>query len=137
MGINDTFGMVKSSYIDIDGRWGIIVNYGYGLQDYDDLWAIMRSFGMTDKNANRALKVLSNYNTGMCVSNGDIRMSAIFISKASTASEWWSTVIHEIKHAADAIIDYYGVDWDGEDAAYLTGHIVKQLVEKVGEPCYD
>ena len=77
MGINDTFGMVKSSYIDIDGRWGIIVNYGYGLQDYDDLWAIMRSFGMNDKNANRALKILSNYNTGMAVSKQDIQMSDI------------------------------------------------------------
>lgn len=128
--------MVKSSYIDVDGRWGIIVNYGYGLQDFDDLWAIMRSFGMTDKNTNRALKVLSNYNTGMCVSNEDIRMSAIFISKASNESEWWSTAIHEVKHAVDAIIEHYGVDWDGEDAAYLTGYVVKQLVEKVGEPCY-
>ena len=129
--------MVKSEYIDVDGRWGIIFNYGYGLQDYDDLWAIMLSFGMTDKKADRALKILANYNTGMCVSNADIRMSAIFVSRATNASEWWSTALHEIKHAVDAIIEYYGVDWDGEDAAYLTGYVTKCLVEQIGEPCWD
>lgn len=127
--------MVKSKYIDIDGRWGIIVNYNYNVDDYDDLWAIMRSFGLSDRNANKALQILSNYNTGMCISNDDIRMSAIFVSKATKKSEFWSTLIHEIKHAADAIIDYYGVEWDGEDAAYLTGYITKCAVELIGEPC--
>lgn len=127
--------MVKAEYIDVDGRWGIVVNYDYNLSDYDDLWAVMRSFGLSDKNAKRALQILSGYNTGMAVSNEDLRMSAIFISKATSSSEWWSTAIHEIKHVADAIIDYYGVDWDGEDAAYLTGYLTKCLVEKVGEPC--
>lgn len=127
--------MIETKYIDVDGRWGIIVNYGYDITDYDDLWAIMRSFGMSDRNAGRALKILSNYNTGMAVSNADIRMSAIFVSKATSPSEFWSTLIHEIKHVADAIIEYYGVDWNGEDAAYLTGYITKCAVEEIGEPC--
>lgn len=128
--------MVKSKYIDIDGYWSIIVNYDYGYSDYDDLWAIMRSFGMSDEKAEKALRVLSTPNTGMCISNDDIRMSAIFISKATSPSEWWSSCLHEAKHAADAIIDYYGVDWQGEDAAYLTGYITKCMVESLGEPCF-
>lgn len=126
---------MKTAYIDVDGYWGVVVNYDYDLMDFDDLWAIMRSFGLNDRSSKRALQVLSSYNTGMAVSQDDLRMSAVFISKATTLSEWWSTAIHEIKHVADAIISHYGVDWDGEDAAYLTGYMVKQLVEKVGEPC--
>lgn len=126
---------MESVYLDIEKRWGIVVNYDFDLTDYDDMWAQMRSFGLSDKASKRALQILSSYNTGMAVSNEDLRMSVIFISKATTSSEWWSTAIHEIKHVADAIIAYYGVDYDGEDAAYLTGYMVKQLVEKVGEPC--
>lgn len=91
---------------------------------------------MSDKSINKALRILSMYNTGMTVSDENLRMSAIFISKATRPSEWWSTAVHELKHTADAIIRYYGVDWDGEDAAYLTGFLTKQLVEKVSEPCY-
>lgn len=126
---------MKTAYIDVNGYWGVVVNYDYDLMDYDDLWAIMRSFGLNDRSSKRALQVLTSYNTGMAVSQDDLRMSAVFISKATTSGEWWSTAIHEIKHVADAIISYYGVNWDGEDAAYLTGYMVKQLVEKVGEPC--
>lgn len=126
---------METTYIDVDNKWGIVVVYDYDV-DYEanDLWAIMRSFGMTKKNANNALNILSNYNTGMSISNDDLRMSAIFISKATSNSEWWSTCLHEIRHAAQAIIEYYGADW-GEDDAYLTGFLTKQVVEKIAEPC--
>ena len=127
--------MMETKYIDIDGYWGIIVCYDFSREDADDMWAIMRSFGMNNKQANKALHVLSSVNTGMCVSNHDIRMSAVFISRATSSSEWWSSAIHEATHAADAILDFYGADWHGEEAAYLTGYITKQMVEIIGEPC--
>ena len=127
---------METAYLDVDKRWGIVVCYNYDERDYADLRAIMRSFGMSRLDANRALDILSSYNTGMAVSNEDLRMSAIFISKATSNSEFWSTAIHELKHSADTIISYYGVDWDGEDAAYLTGYLTKEMVEEIGEPCY-
>ena len=126
---------MESCYIDINKKWGLVVNYNYDQRDYRDMWAQMRSLGLNDKSAKRALDILSNYNTGMAVSNEDLRMSVIFISRATDSGEWWSTAIHEVKHVADAIIDYYGKEYDGEDAAYLTGFIVKRLVEEIGEPC--
>ena len=125
---------METKYIDVDGRWGVIVCYNYDEEDKQDMWSIMRSFNMTSQSANRAINILSNYNTGMAVSNDDIRMSAIFISKATRPSEWWSTCLHELRHVAQAIIEYYGADW-GEDDAYLTGFLTKQVVEKIGEPC--
>jgi len=127
---------MENVYLDVDSRWGIIVCYNFNTLDFDDMWAIMRSFGLSNKNANKALRILSFYNTGMTISKPDIRMSVIFISKATCPSEWYSTAIHELKHSADAIIRYYDVEWDGEDAAYLTGYLTKQLVEKVADPCY-
>lgn len=127
---------MKTAYLDVDKRWGIVVCYNYDENDFADLRAVMRSFGMSRLDANRALRILSSYNTGMSVSNDELRMSAIFISKATSSSEFWSTAIHELKHSADAIISYYGVDWDGEDAAYLTGYLTKEMVEEIGDPCY-
>lgn len=128
---------METTYIDVDGKWGIVVVSDYDV-DYEanDLIAIMRSFGMTRRKASHAINILSSYNTGMSISNDDLRMSAIFISKATSNSEFWSTAIHELKHTADAIITYYGVDWNGEGAAYLTGYLTKEMVEKLGNPCY-
>lgn len=125
---------METKYIDVDGRWGVIVCYNYDEEDKQDMWSIMRSFNMTSQSANRAINILSNYNTGMAVSNDDIRMSAIFISKATSPSEWWSSCLHELRHVAQAILEYYGADW-GEDDAYLTGYLTKCAVELIGEPC--
>lgn len=127
---------MTTDYIDIpNGKWGIVIIYDFDVVDEKkDLLAVMRSFGMSLYNSKRALEILSNYNTGMAISNPDIRMSAIFISNATSPSEWWSTCLHEIRHAAQAIIEYYGADW-GEDDAYLTGFLTKQVVEKIAEPC--
>lgn len=128
---------MKTKYIDIgDGRWGLIICYDFGLSDYDDMWAIMRSFNMSNKGANEALIILNEPNTGMAVSNYDIRMSVIFISEATSASEWWNTVNHELLHVGTAIIDYYNEDFEGEPAAYLQGYLMKKVVEEIGYPCY-
>ena len=128
---------MKTAYIDVDGYWGIAICYDYDVSNPEDehtLWGYMRSFGMKERSINKALNILSNYNTGMCVSNNDVRMSGIFISKATNPSEWWSSCLHELRHSAQAIIDYYGADL-GEDDAYLTGFLTKRAVEILGEPC--
>ena len=72
----------------------------------------------------------------MTLSVDELRMSVIFIAKATSNSEWWNTAIHELKHTADAIITHYNVEWDSEDAAYLTGFLTKELVKLVGKTLF-
>lgn len=114
--------------------WGVLVNYDFDMTDWDEMSATMHSFGMAKRDIDKAIWVLSAPNTGMAISNNDLRMTAIYIGHATSPSEWWSTCLHEIRHAAQAIIEYYGADW-GEDDAYLTGFLTKQVVEKIAEPC--
>jgi hypothetical protein len=129
--------LMLQTYIDIDNYWGIVVVTNFDVdKDYVELKAQLRSFGLSPKNADRALNILSNYNTGMAVSLPDLKMSAIYISKSSTPSEFYSTAIHECVHVADAILDYYGESWHGEPSAYLVGYMTKEIVERLGEPCY-
>ena len=128
---------MNTAYLDVPHKkWGVVVIYNYDTEDEQtELLATMRSFGMTYKDSHRALDILSAYNTGMAISSDDLKMSAIYISKSTSQSQFWDTVAHELRHVADAIIDYYGVD-SYEDAAYLTGHLMKEFVLQVGEPCY-
>ena len=90
---------------------------------------------MTFRNAERATRILSYYNTGMAVSNEALKMSAIYIGKATNASQFWDSCVHEISHVVTAIIDAYDVPYYSEDAAYLSGFLMRQLVEAIGEPC--
>jgi len=130
---------MRTEYINIgDDDWGVLLIYGFDVDvDYDEMAAQMRSFGLSEGGIRRAMNVLSKYNTGMCVSVPDLRMSAIYVGRSTSSGEFYSTVIHECIHAANAILEWYGEDWVGEPAAYLVGYMTKAVVERVGEPCRD
>lgn len=120
-----------------NNEWGVVVVWNFDVdKEYNELYEQLRSFGMTPFNIKKALRILSNYNTGMTVSNEVLRMSAIYISDTTSPSEFWDTCAHELAHVATHIIDHYDVPYYSEGAAYLTGFLTKQLVEKIGEPCY-
>jgi hypothetical protein len=127
---------MRKEYINVADKWGIVVCFDYNVVfDNDELWSIMRSFGMSQDDADEALRVLSHPNTGLCISNDGINMSVIFISKSTSPSEFYSTAIHECIHVADSILDWYGESWHGEPSAYLVGFMTKEIVEMIGEPC--
>lgn len=128
---------MKTAYIDIPhSKWGVVIVYDYDVKyDYDELCEQMMSFGLSHYKAENALDILSDYNTGMAISNETLKMSIVFVGDATSASEWYSTAIHEFIHVADSILDYYGETWQGEPSAYLVGYMTKELVELVGEPC--
>lgn len=125
-----------TEYFEIgDNKWGVILCYDYDARDYEDMWAIMRSFGVSNMKAEEALDVLAHRNTGMTVSNMDIRMSVVFISDATGEHEWWDTLAHELYHVNNAVIDYYGVGWDGEPPAYLQGYLFHKIMDRIGFNC--
>lgn len=124
-------------HIDIDNnKWGILLIFDFDV--YDDsieMSSIMQSFGMRLIKVREALNVLSTYNSGMAISNFGLKMSAVFIGNATSDSQWWNSIAHEMRHVSDAILDYYGDDWDGETPAYLDGYIFQRVVEEIAQPC--
>lgn len=129
---------MKQAYLKFpNNEWGVVVVYDFDTRyDHDVMVEQMRSFGMSIRNAEKAMNILSNYNTGMAVSNETLCMSAIYISNATSPIQFWDTCAHELAHVCTAIIDTYDVDYRSEDAAYLSGFLMRQLVNEIGNPCY-
>lgn len=123
-----------TKFIEIpEEKWGCLLVGDFDVLDYDDIWAICKSFGMSDINIKRSLQILSTYNSGMTVSNDDLRMSAMFIGKSSSTSQFWNTIAHECSHLVDSISSYYDVDCNAEDRAYLQGFIFQRIVEEIAD----
>ena len=117
-------------------EWGGVVVFDFDVDsEYEEMSEQLRSFGMNPYSIKKALSILSGYNAGMHVSNDTLKMSAIYISNATRPSEFWDTVAHELAHTVVAIIDHYNVPYYSEDAAYLSGFLMRQFVEEIGEPC--
>ena len=124
-----------TKFIEIpEEKWGCLLVWDFDVLDYDDIWSICKSFGMSDRNIKRSLQILSTYNSGMTVSSDELRMSAVFIGKASSRSQFWNTVGHEVVHLVDAIADHFGTECGSEEHAYLQGFIFQRIVEEIAEP---
>ena len=128
---------MRTEYIDVKGKWGIVVCYDLMRRDVREMRALMESIGMSDDDIDDALRMLLYHeNTGMCVTNNALRMSLVFVGEATGEDQWWDTLAHEIMdHAKVAILDYYNVPLRGEDSAWLTGYLMRKVVQLIATPC--
>ena len=128
---------MKTEYIDVKGKWGIVVCYDLMRRDVREMRALMESIGMSDEAIDEALRTLLYHkNTGVCATNEALRMSLVFIGEATSEDQWWDTLAHEVlDHAKAHICIYYGVDLTGEDSAWLTGYLMRKVVQLIAPPC--
>lgn len=124
-------------YIDIKGKWGIIFCHDIKRLDEYEMRQSMMAFGLHGEELDDAIDVLLyEKNSGLCVTRPDIRMSLVFVGKATGGDQWWDSTAHEILyHVACAIFDYYDVPYGSEDAAWTVGYLMRKIVQTIGEPC--
>lgn len=118
---------MKKHYIDIVGKWAFIFAYDIEERDLGEVGDWLEALGARPRDTYRAQNVLMDVNTGFTFSNKNLRMSVMCIGHASSDAQWWDTVVHEIDHVKNAIIHYYDVGHDSEEAAYLQGYIMRKI----------
>ena len=128
---------MKSEYIDVKGKWGIVVCYDLMRKDVREMRALMEAVGLGDEEIDGYLRLLLYHkNKGLCITNMELKMSLVFVGEADSEDQWWDTMAHEVlDHAKVAILDYYNVSLRGEDAAWLTGYLMRKLVQLIAPPC--
>lgn len=68
---------------------------------------------------------------GFTYSNGYRKRAVVLIGPASSEDDWLDTLVHEIRHLADAIAKELGVELDSETPAYLSGDTIRALSDIV------
>lgn len=120
--------MIKQ-YIGLgDKNWGVLVYYNVDEDGIDDVLYALSELDCPESDINKARDLLLNkYNVGLTFSNDEYKMSVVCIGKADSREEFFNTLVHEAKHVQSHICNYYGIEEDGESAAYLIGHIVQRM----------
>ena len=119
---------MKSEYIDVKGKWGIVVCYDLMRKDVREMRALMESVGLEDEEIDGYLRMLLYHK--------ELAMSLVFIGEATSEDQWWDTLAHEIlDHVKIAILDFYHVPLRSEDSAWLTGFLMRKVVQLIAPPC--
>lgn len=120
---------MKKHYIDIVKKWAFVFAYDIGEDDVEEVGDWLEALGASRREIAHAIDVIIGTNKGFTYSNTDLRMSVICVSHASSREQWWDTLVHEIHHIVNTIINYYGVDYESEEAAYLQGYVMRKIIE--------
>lgn len=116
-------------YINIQNKWEILI-YLQGQQN-ESLYDALSEIGVSQKEINKAFDLYHSINKGFTYSNLRLQTSVVGISKTSSKSEFYDTITHEFKHVQSHICDYFDINEDSEEAAYLIGYIMRLFIHKI------
>lgn len=120
--------MIKQYIAIAHNKWYILIYYNVNINDADDIMDTLLSLGCPYASAKQSVNILTRRkNTGMTYTDMNNKFSLVCISHATSKAEMFNTVVHELKHVQSHICEYYNVEEDGEQAAYLIGYMARRV----------
>lgn len=120
--------MMSTQYIELGAEgWHVVIYYNVSTEDFYEIAEVLSIYGCSEKMVNDTYRVLKRRNTGFTFTNFEERTSIVCIGQATQASQFLNTTIHEAKHVQSHICQYYDIEEDSEEAAYLIGYMVSRM----------
>lgn len=88
----------------------------------------LHKINCTDRKINKAINIMYSKNSGFTFTNFKKMTSIVGISKTTDLSQWFNTLVHELKHVQSHICEYYNISERGEEAAYLIGYLMQCII---------
>ena len=118
-------------YLDIDKHWGILAYYDATPEDFSQLGPILREFGCPEWEIRRAEETIRRTDKAFVFNAPWARMSVMVVGRVTHPSQFLNSLLHEMDHLQDCILDYYRVEQGTEDAAYLQGYLGQVAYEGI------
>lgn len=120
--------IIKDLYIqNLD--WHVRIYYAVTCYHTDEIMQDLFEIHCPESKMRKAYRNLSScqLNTGLTYSNSRLRESVMVVGLWSDPSEFDNSFAHELRHLTDHIANAFGLESGGEEIAYLTGDIRKEL----------
>ena len=120
--------MIEQGFHIGNRKWWVMVYYD--VRTENELTRIadtLRAAGERSDLVDDAIANLRGWNRGYTFSNFNDRVSIMVIGKADNAGQMFDTIVHEMKHLAEHVGEYYNVDSREELSAYLQGEVGRNM----------
>lgn len=117
------------------GRWAVDFLFATKRYDIDGVLACLYDAHAPDYIMEQAedLMLSCDCNCGFTYTNQSKRRAVVLIGPTTSGEEFLNTLVHEVRHLADAIAKSLGVPLDSERPAYISGDTAKALAEVICE----
>jgi hypothetical protein len=112
-----------------------VCNFYFAIERYyiDEILICLKKIGasLNVRSRIRDKMLKDEVNGGFTYSNTSRRESVIVIGKTSNGAEFMNSFTHELRHLVDDIAKADNINTRGENVAYLTGDITKEVSDIV------
>lgn len=124
--------MLRQHFIIPEYDWEVYVYYHINCYYINEIIERLRAIGCSNRHIADAYNNMAacKLNTGFTYSNSDERCSVMVISDTSTPAQFMNSYDHERHHLITHIMEEFGINPRGEEAAYLTGHVGQLMFPK-------
>lgn len=125
--------MIKHTiYIDSIG-WLVHAYFHKTRYDVDEIMEKLWDLGCSSDIAQKAFNNLisDSLNMGLCYSNYHTKETVFVIGRASSADEFFNSIVHELTHLQGHICDVIGLDPKGEEIAYYMGDLSRDIYPSI------
>jgi hypothetical protein len=89
--------------------------------DNDFLYFTLDRLGADENDMEKIRSLVTLKNSGFTFSSR--RESVVYVSPQTDKKEMYDTIIHEIRHLTNDICNYYDIDLNSEESAYIQGNM--------------
>lgn len=108
--------------------WWVMVYYDVRTsEDMRKVKGALMASGCPNESITEAIDNLKGWNRGYTFTNLKTKTSIMVIGKATSPEQMFDSIVHEMKHLAEHIGEYYNVDPKGELSAYLQGEVGRKM----------
>ena len=107
--------MIEQGFHIGNRDWWVMVYYDARTpDDFRKIEGTLMASGCSDRSIAEAISNLKGWNRGYTFTNFNTRTSIMVVGKATSPEQMFDSIVHEMKHLAEHIGEYYGVDSRGE-----------------------
>lgn len=120
--------MIEQGFHIGNRKWWVMVYYDVRKEgEFSRVADALLSAGAMKYMVDDAIANLRGWNRGYTFSNFNDRVSVMVFGKAEDAGQMFDTIVHEMKHLAEHVGEYYDVDPRDELSAYLQGEVGRNM----------
>jgi hypothetical protein len=120
--------MIEQGFHIGSRKWWVMVYYDVRTsEDMRKIEGALMASGCPSESIIEAIDNLKGWNRGYTFTNLKTKTSVMVIGKATSPEQMFDSIVHELKHLAEHIGEYYNVDSKRELSAYLQGEVGRKM----------
>ena len=122
--------MIKQ-IINIDNYWEVIVYYDIDYNFFNDIVKEVDYLNTPVEEIDKIYYNMKHKTKAFTYSNLKYRVSIVGFNKHFDKYDYINSIVHEAEHIKQAMLDYYNIPDEGENAAYTIAYIATKMLQMI------